>query len=150
MRRTLNRLVLAGLVLGCGSTGPTELDQLDLAEARWEDRGPPDYRFELRIACFCPPDYNEWHRVTVEDGAIVALENLVTQEPVPVDRWDEWYTVDQLFDRIRQFIASDIFGRVEAEYHPALGFPETANMVAREGVADAGILFQVREFAERP
>lgn len=142
--RDLQAMLL--MTLGCASTGPSELDQLDLAEARWERSGPADYRFETRIVCFCPPDYADWHAVTVNDGAIVALVNLTTQVSVPANRWNEWDTVDRMFDRIREFIDSAIFGRVEATYHPVLGFPEEVNMVAREGVADAGLLIEVRAF----
>lgn len=140
-------LLLAMLATGCSTTQPRELTELDLAEAQWRAEGPSDYDFELRISCFCPPDYLDWHRIRVVNDAITSVFNVTDQMAVPADRWHEWYTVDQMFDRIRQFIDSEIFGRVEAEYHPALGFPQRANLVAQEGVADAGILFEIRSFA---
>lgn len=146
-RTTLGMALLGSLVAACSGTGPRGLTELDAAEAQWDAGGPASYDFELRISCFCPPDYLDWHRIRVVNGAITAVFNVTDQVEVPADRWHEWYTVDQIFDRIRQFINSETFGRVEAEYHPALGFPQQANLVAREGVADAGMLFQIRSFA---
>lgn len=148
----MTRIGLAVVLLGifasaCSGTGPRELTELDLAEARWTAERPSNYEFELRISCFCPPDYLDWHRIRVVNDAITAVFNVTDQVAVPADRWHEWYTVDEIFDRIRQFINSEIFGRVEAEYHPALGFPQQANLIAHEGVADAGMLFQIRSFA---
>lgn len=131
----------------CTATAPRDLTDLDLAVSRWEAAELVDYEFEMRVVCFCPPEYLDWHRVRVGNGAIVAVANAATGQPVPQDRWDEWYTVPEIFDRIRQFIASDIYGRVEASYHPALGFPQDANLIAHQGVADAGMTFQVRAFA---
>jgi hypothetical protein len=135
------------LVTACAATGPTEASEFARAEARWRAEGPPSYRYELRISCFCPPDHNEWHQVRVLDDAIVAVTNVEHQEAIAADRWDEWYTIDQIFARIAQFMASDIHDRVEATYHPTLGFPQEANLVAREEIADAGVLFRIRSFA---
>ncbi len=71
----------------CGSTGPSPLDQLALAEGRWERSGPEQYEFELRVVCFCPAEYAEWHRVRVAAGAITDLVTVETQAPVPSARW---------------------------------------------------------------
>jgi hypothetical protein len=143
---------LALLLLGsCSSpTGATEWTALAAAEARWESERPANYAFELRRSCFCPPEYVQWHRVEVHGEAITGLTNVETGAPVPADRWGEWATVDGLFAQIRGFLTSAVFGRIEGDYHPDLGFPTSIDLIAREGVADAGMTITIRSFGALP
>lgn len=136
---------------GCSSpTGVSELGELSIAEARWEAERPHAYVFEVRKSCFCPPEYVEWHRVQVEGTTIIGIVHVESGQPVPTDRWTGWESVDELFEDIRNFIDSDIFGRVEGAYHPTLGYPLEVNLIAREGIADAGLVVTIRSLEPRP
>ena len=50
-------LVVTGAVSACSSPlSPHEGRELALARNQWAQRASPDYTFEARHDCFCPPE----------------------------------------------------------------------------------------------
>lgn len=143
MRRTT--LALSCLV-AAACTSPTLFEQrpFDLARTRWESSGPTDYTVEMRIVCFCDPLLADWSRVTVVGGTITEVRGVESGELVPTVSWHAWPTVDGLFDRMAESSPSEVYARIDAEYDPELGYPREVQFIEREGVADAGISYQLR------
>lgn len=91
--------LLTLLLLGCSGSpvGPSLHwhRQLDAAQARWEEANIEDYSLTYLKSCFCPQVHLQ---VTVEDGVIVAIHDLVADTAFTAPFPD--YTVPGLFDAI--------------------------------------------------
>jgi uncharacterized protein DUF6174 len=134
-------LLLTLAVIGCSSPfGPDEARELASARARWEARTFPDYTFETEHGCFCAPEQIGPVRITVRQGAIAEVTLLATGESVAADNW---YTIEQLFDRIPLAAKEDGVEDVTAAYDPALGFPTNVGVRFGSDVLDAGSSYTV-------
>jgi len=126
--RTKRRPVLLcaalGAVIACGEvTGPSLVD-FALNRAKWNARGPDSYSFEYRRAgCECTPDALQPVRITVAQGQVVAVVNVLTGDTVPAPAFR--YTIDGLFDAVAQTIAGRPY-RMWVTYDPRLGYPTSA------------------------
>jgi len=144
--RTNRRLVLLcaalGAVIACGeATGPSLWD-LSLNRAKWDARGPDSYSFEYRRAfCECTPEMVQPVRITVANGQVVAVVNVVTGDTIPAPAFR--YTIDGLFDAVSQTIAGKPY-RMSVNYDPQLGYPTSAIADLYEQMVDDDWGFSVR------
>ncbi len=134
----------AAALVGCSSPTLLEEGPFDRAMARWESTRPAGYRVEMRIICFCDPVLTHWNRVTVIGETITEVRDVESGAVVPADRWPSWPTIDGLFRRMADATPSDVYARIEAEYDSQLGYPRDVQFIEREGVADAGVSYQLR------
>ena len=135
------------LLAACSSTGPVDLEQLDAAQSRWDQRSFSDYSYEARIGCYCPTEIVSRVRIIVRGDRIVSVTDVATDQPVATTFWNAWSTVDDLFQRIRQAPQSSGVVRVDATYDAELGFPNNVDFVPDEGIADGGWSQTVFELA---
>jgi hypothetical protein len=138
-----NVLVLACAVgvAACSSPfGPDEARALTAARARWDGRPFADYTFDARHGCFCPPEHIGPVRITVQQGAIVSVTLLETGEALDPANW---FTIDQLFDRIPVLAKEDGVDDVAVEYDATLGFPTSVRVRFEKGTQDAGSHYTV-------
>ena len=142
---------LAALVVGCGDgdsngglLGPLDQAALAASEEKWDERPFADYVFETRRFCFCPFEITQWARVTVRSGAIVRVERVASGTVVPVDQHQFWWTIEELFEEIRQAAKSAVFSTIEVRYDSALGFPIRIELLEKPIVADANATIDVR------
>ena len=122
--RRIGALLLLALLPACGLTGPSELDQLEAARARWH-RSPlrDSYFIELTRSCFCPyPGAFPWTRVEVVNGAVVDAWELPPRNPIPNGLLANYPTVPALFDLIAHELANKS-AVVRVEYDPGHGAP---------------------------
>jgi hypothetical protein len=118
-----------------GSEAPQDVPPataLAQAEARWRERGPKTYQYQIAITCFCPPFLND--RVRVTNGV-----------PDPVKGLDGFNSVEKLFERIRQAISRGQY-RISVKYDEQLGYPRSADLDPRREVKDDELYFVVRSF----
>jgi hypothetical protein len=121
--RRIRWLALALMAAGAAcASDPMEAEWSTLvgAERLWRERGPDSYAYVFTPVCFCP---HQPRRVTVLDGEVAAVEPVPLAEPAPEPL--EGYTIDELFDRIRQELARDPDAH-RLEFHPTLGYPRDA------------------------
>jgi hypothetical protein len=150
-RVPLRTLVLGLLVVtvnGCGDDPLSpEIEALASARARWEATGYTDYTYLYRLSCFCPPQLLETARVSVADGQITAVYLLDSDAPAPPDSYNLYHTIDGLFDRLAQSLASDpvVF---EVTYDGAAGYPRSAQVDISEQIADEEYSFTASDLAE--
>ncbi len=117
-------LLLATLVAcgeGAAPTGEGIPGDLSLNRARWAQLGIVDYGYRLAVRCFCavhPSDVV----VEVRNGAIVAVQDQQSGEPLDPSRFGAYYTIEGLFDAAEQAIA-DGADRVDVLFHPELYYP---------------------------
>lgn len=144
--RASGRNVFAGLVAtavlaGCGeSLAPVA--ELEIAAARWAERGGPDYEFVLDRICEClvvgPV------RLTVQDGDVHGAEALEGSS-APGTRPDpeQFPTIDELFAQLRAAAAAQP-ARFEVAFDPTLGHPVSVDVDISEQLADEELLLEVR------
>lgn len=90
--RVLYRLLLPLMLLlaGCREDGPFSLrerQELRAARTRWlASSVRAAYRFEVRQSCFCPPDVERWHTVTVINDVITDVRNTESGAIIPPAR----------------------------------------------------------------
>lgn len=142
---------LAALAVGCGDgdlggglLGPLDQAALAASEKKWDERPFADYAFETRRFCFCPFEITQWARVTVRSGAIVRVEMVEGGTVVPADRNQFWWTIEELFEEIRQAAKSDVFRAIEVSYDSELGYPIRVELLEKPTVADAEATIDVR------
>jgi len=115
-------LVLAAA--GCASTGPSDTDQLEAAQARWIQSGLSEhYQIELSRLCFCGfPGAFSHLGLEVVEGQIVRAWEVGSGNEVPRGFSSQFPTVTALFDLIAFEIAakSDL---IQVSYHPTHGAP---------------------------
>lgn len=137
---------------GCESpTGPVsrgEIRALNRAEARWKARPFIDYVYETQTSCFCPPELNQWTRVTVRGGVVVGAEFVEPRPDIQITTLSAWASIDTVFVRLRQRLASpaleEVYAEFEADYDPQLGFPTRIEFRERPNVNDATTVQHIR------
>lgn len=146
--RTLLLVLLASACADANPLSPHELSVLASAEARWKSRPFANYTYEIRQSCFCPPEVNQWTRVTVRDGHVVAADRVPPDSLYPPTTLQYWQPIDSLFARLRRN-ASDssiggVYSDIVVEYDPVLGYPTRIEWREKPTVADAGAVYTLR------
>lgn len=130
---------LAVALAGCSS--PTDPDTATaVARALWQAQAVDSYFFDYERSCFC--GFVGPVRITVESGAVVAVESLATDPPVLPDV-AAFPTIDDLFDQLAAAEANDpvVFDVV---FDPVQGFPVSATVDISLQIADEEFSFEVR------
>lgn len=149
--RLIALVFAASMVAGCetsGLFGPRDLAELSRAESRWRARPFADYRYEIRVSCFCPPEINRWTRVTVRDGAVVDAEAVDPDSPFPITTTLYWRPIDSLFAQVRRAMREPVwesaYSEIEVTYDRALGYPTFIAFREKPTVADAAATYELR------
>ena len=106
--------------------------------ALWRASKPRDYRFLLRVACFCP-DIRGWLLIEVRTGQpLRAWDN--TGKPAAIIDWNT-FSIDGLFDDLDR--AADNVGEAQIAFDPRWHFPAYVRTTAAR-VPDAWSYIDVR------
>jgi hypothetical protein len=146
-------LVLVSCSSPTGLLSGSELAQLDVAEARWKQRGFADYSYETRTLCFCPPEVNKWTRVYVRGGIVTRAEEAETTPPVEVTNRGYWHPIDTAFARLRASVKNStdqVYSDIKVEFDQTVGYPTLVEYVSKPNVADAGSTTQRRNLKPLP
>lgn len=110
--------------------------------AAWETARPRDYRFLLRVQCFCPGQRG-WLLMDVRGDALEAWDR--SGRPVPLTDWNT-LTVNGLFHMLEQAAGRDAL--VEVGFDRRWHFPASIRTRARR-VPDAWSIVEARGFRTR-
>ena len=110
--------------------------------AAWETARPRDYRFLLRVACFCPGERG-WLLMDVRGDSLEAWDR--SGRTVPLTDWNT-LTVNGLFYMLEQAARRDAL--VEVGFDRRWHFPATIRTRARR-VPDAWSIVEARGFRPR-
>ena len=127
------RLLLALLVVAFSSASALAADgdrgeqrrELERNRTLWSDQHLRDYRFRLRVRCFCPSG-NHAVTVTVRDGRPTGASGFQR-------RLD---TVPEMFAAIRRALDNSNAGAVTVRYDRRRGFPRSASIDRIENAID--------------
>jgi Family of unknown function (DUF6174) len=104
----------------------------------WQARKPRDYKFLLRVACFCPGSRG-WLLIEVRSGQPPRAWDRAGKSAAITD-WNT-FSIDGLYDNLER--AADIHGEVQIAFDPRWHFPRYVGMVALPG-PDAWSTIEVR------
>jgi hypothetical protein len=147
---TISMSVVASLVAcdSSGIAGPRDFIRLAEAEERWDARPFADYSFEIRTSCFCPPEINQWTRVSVRNGVVVDADAVEPDPNFPITTLTYWQPIDSLFSRLRRTMSSggsdSPYADVKVTYDAELGYPTRIEYIEKPTVADAASTITVR------
>ncbi|HEX6315161.1 MAG TPA: DUF6174 domain-containing protein [Gemmatimonadaceae bacterium] len=142
--------VTAAFATACDSSivDPRDFEVLASAEARWKARPFADYSYEIRVGCFCPPEVTRWTRVSVRDGAVVAVEAVEPDPAFPITNTQYWEPIDSIFVDLRLTMedpATDTYlDAIIVSYHATLGYPTSIEYRAKPNVVDGGSVHSLR------
>jgi hypothetical protein len=108
--------------------------------ALWRASGPRDYRFLLRVSCFCPGPKG-WLLMEVRGGQLVQASDSAGNSIALTD-WNT-FSVDKMFDTLEGWVGRN--GSVEVLFDPRWHFPARVRTVAFPG-PDAWSLTEARAF----
>lgn len=103
----------------------------------WRAHRPLDYRFLLRVGCFCP-DTRGWLLMEVRGGKLRAWNR--AGKPVALTDWNT-LSIDGLFDMLEQSVNGEAV--VTVGFHPRLHFPVSVHTAIRLG-PDAWATYEAR------
>ena len=128
--------------------GPGDLQRFAQAKAKWDARPFADYSFEIRTFCFCPPEVNQWTRVTVRGGVVTDARAVDTDTPFPMTSSWLWQPIDGLFDGLHNQMTTPVgqspYQSITVQYDEQLGYPTSIVYREKPTVADAGAEITVR------
>jgi hypothetical protein len=144
--------LVAAATVSCSSSPlvPSEVRELDRAEARWAARPFRAYSIEMKTSCFCPPIINEWARVEVVNDSVTRVVLVDSGVEVNSVERASFRTVESVFDAIRSSQRSEWVKDVVAHYDPLLGFPTYVSFIPKDGILDAGSVHYLRNAAALP
>jgi len=131
-------------LLASGDTipGSGQLLELQQRRAAWIARGITNYRFRLRISCFCGGDITRPVIIEVRNGAIATVRDVGTGKPV--SNTSPYPTVTGLFDAA--IAERSRGGNVSVAYDRAVGIP--VRLEVGTIANDAGVLYLVSELSQ--
>ena len=96
--------------------------------ARWRAKRPPDYRYLLRVSCFCP-GVRGWLLMDVRRSQPLRAWDTAGR-PATISDWN-MFGIDELFDNVERSI--DRVSVVEIAFDPRWHFPAYVRSVALPG-----------------
>jgi Family of unknown function (DUF6174) len=132
--------IMAAVQPGCSDPVAPVREDLSVARARWEAKGPVSYRYDYRDVCFCAVRHL---RITVRNGEVGDVEWL--GETPPFVQGPQGFTIDELFDRLATGLAEDP-PHADILFHPMVGYPVQAYVNPDEHTVDDEWGFAVENF----
>lgn len=129
MRRQLIALSLVLLCVllfpACAALrGETPRQQLRTHRRLWDEAKITEYRYTLKVGCFCPPEVVAPVIAHVRDGQPVSLTYKESGAAVASTFLANYDTMDELFRVIESAIDSRA-DMIKVAYDPELGYPKT-------------------------
>jgi hypothetical protein len=111
---------------------------LTAAEERWKRSALRDYSFEIHP--FAALNLGEdAGKIEVRKGVMKSVTRLGSLEPPHV-------TVDDLFAMIRENSKSRRYAKIDAAYHPTLGYPTRIVFTATKDIRDGDFIVEITAF----
>ncbi len=140
MKRLTFALLISIIALSaCSMFGDSELRN---ARSRWQAANISHYRYNLRVACFCPFTNKMPMAIEVQDGRVVSIR---FNDGTPVSSedqkmFDRYITIDKLFDFTSE--SQKDADQIEVVYDATYGFPSSVQIdFIKQAVDDELALF---------
>lgn len=133
---------IPGLLISCSDFKPIE--DIEVAQKRWETAGIENYRADIERICFCPPPSK--YSIIVEDGSLARVLNSETGEKI--EQSNGYATVDELFVWLLEAASRDP-QKLELAFHSELGYPTLIDYNQSDMLADEEMLIRILDLQQR-
>jgi hypothetical protein len=123
------------------SSNPSQL-QLLRNWQKWREKNISNYRYTLRVSCFCTPEVRQPVIVEVRNGKVASIVSASTRKPVNPEFFKEYDSVPKVFNLVRDGIAKDAY-RLSVTFNPTLGYPTNVNIDYSAQMADEERAFTI-------
>jgi len=130
------------IVLGCSRSALTtdQTAELTAAEERWKRSAMRDYSFEIHP--FAALSFGQdAGQIEVRGGVVKTVTRLSYLDPPRA-------TIDELFASIHNASKSGNYARIEATYHPKLGYPTRIVFTTRKEIRDGNSIIEITAFKD--
>jgi len=130
------------LVPGCSRSALTtdQTAALTAAEERWKRSAMRDYSFEIHP--FAALSFGQdAGQIEVRGGVVKTVTRLSYLDPPRA-------TIDELFASIHDASKSGDYAKIEAAYHPTLGYPTQIVFTAQKDVRDGNSIIKITAFKD--
>ena len=128
--------------IGCATEKPQDL--FNQNQQRWIAQDIRDYRYQLQVLCFCPPDITKPVIIEVRNAEPVAVTDVTSGAPVDTDYFDNYNTINKMFATIQDAFDRDAY-KVTVSYHQ-LGYPTNIYIDFIQLAADDEITYIISNF----
>ncbi len=150
-------LALAVTVAAASCDAPTvPLLEVAQRQARWAEREPDAYAFDLLRSCFCGPEVTDTVTITVRNGVVesrifktsgIPVEDVVAQWGSDIEAI--FPDIDGMFAVLLETARRDP-EVLEVRYHPTYAFPRLISADISRNIADEEFTLQVLGFRVLP
>jgi hypothetical protein len=140
--RTLVCCWAALITLGCSRSALTtaQTAALTAAEARWKRSAISDYSFEIRPLAALSFGHDAG-RIEVRGGVVKTVTPYSFLDPPRV-------TIGELFKNIRDLSKTGNYAKIEATYHPKLGYPTQIVYTTHKHILDGNATVTITAFKD--
>jgi hypothetical protein len=130
-------------------TQPSNLEdvsqKLEAMQSQWQAQNLNNYRFQFQWECFCPAGYHQPVWVTVRQGEITSVEAVDPHFETDLPDKDEYRTINELFDLIRDGVEEDAH-EIRVAYNDLKGYPISAYIDYEINIEDEEQGFDILKF----
>jgi hypothetical protein len=124
--------------LGEGETpAPDRSNAVQLQQNRqlWRSQNISNYRYTLRVSCFCTPEVTQPVVIEVRNNRVTSITSANTGQPVNSEYFKQYNSIPKLFNLVQSAIAKKA-DSISVTYHPSLGYPTQINIDYSAQMAD--------------
>jgi len=125
-------------VLGEGETPASDrvnATQLQQNRQLWRSQNISNYRYTLRVGCFCTPEVTQPVVIEVRNNRVTSITAANTGKPVNQEYFKQYDSMPKLFNIVKDAIAKKAH-RISVTYHPTQGYPTQINIDENAQMAD--------------
>ncbi|NIM92219.1 MAG: hypothetical protein GTO18_00680 [Anaerolineales bacterium] len=145
-RYLLPVFIFAITLAACAPNSSTFQENL----ARWESADLADYRYVLRVGCFCPDEIINPVVVEIRGDAVASITYQETGEQPgenALQFFNAYDSVEELFAVIEDAMKQDP-AEMSVEYDPNFGVPISISIDYDRMMADEELYLEISEFSE--
>jgi hypothetical protein len=125
----------------CDITGSdSQRGEYQQAHERWLSKGGPNYTYQFRWSCFCPPNSMRPANVIVRGGAIDSVVFADSSRPVDRSEYGTYRTIEELFEFVNRELDNDDYS-ISVTYDAEFGYPRRGSFDREQNAADDEIGF---------
>lgn len=138
-------LVLPFALASCLPQTQSESNLLKHHQHQWQAHKIKDYRYTLKIDCFCVPEVRQPVVIEVHNGQTVSITSAESGVRVDSEFFESVNTIAKLFDLVRAAIEHKA-AIVSVSYNSPFGYPEKIYIDRIKEAVDEEISYTVTDF----
>jgi hypothetical protein len=126
-------------------------DELQRNKGVWAQTKMANYSYTLKMQCYCDLDFTQPLRVTVRNGQPSAIHSVRTGEPLKMEQFEKYNSIDRIFRLIEREMQEEHTG-VRVTYDRTTGHPTefVTGPLDPGGITDTGFSLTVEDIQATP